>query len=161
TQMAGRAARMWQAKCFEEKGDIGPAVAIYNELLEDSDPALRTLQRHVHYFKIIAHAKRKEYPLAADECVRWLQRYSSPDERRSREGVGVQFELAKNILAQLPEVTKPSDREAAIKRVTDVLSEVVRVSSPFRSEAIALLQQYKPRVALNAASIANLNYEDA
>jgi tetratricopeptide (TPR) repeat protein len=161
TQWAGLTARMWQAKCFEERGDIGPALGIYNELIDHPDPRLRPLQRHVGYFKIIAHSKRKEYALAADESVRWLQKFSSPDERHSREGLGVQFELAKNIVAQLPDVSKASERDAAIKRVTDVLSEIVRFSSPFKSEAIAMLQQYKPKVALNALNIANLNYEDA
>src|SRR4051794_8963758 len=150
TQWAGLTARMWQAKCFEERGDIGPAMGIYNELLEHPDPRLRPLQRHVGYFKIIALSKRKDYPLAADEAARWLQKYSSPEERRSREGVGVQFELAKNIIEQLPAITKASDRETAVKRLGDVLSEVVRFSSPFKSEAIKLLQKYKPRAAINA-----------
>jgi tetratricopeptide (TPR) repeat protein len=161
TQWAGLAARMWQGKCYEERGDIGPALGIYNELLEHSDPRLRPLQRHVAYFKIIAHGKRKEYALAADESVRWLQRFSTPDEKHSREGLGVQFELAKNIVAQLPEITRATDRDAAVRRIGDVLTEVVRFSSPFKSEAITLLQKYKPRVAASAASIANLSYEDA
>ena len=152
---------MWQGKCYEEAGDIGPALGIYNELIDHPDPRLRPLQRHVAYFKIIAHGKRKEYPLAADESVRWLQRFPSTEEKHSREGLGVQLELAKNILAQLTDTTKPADREAAIKRIVDVLTEVVRYSSPFKSEAIALLQKYKPKVAQNAASIANLSYEDA
>jgi tetratricopeptide (TPR) repeat protein len=160
TQWAGLTARMWQAKCFEERGDIGPALGIYNELLDHPDPRLRPLQKHVGYFKIIAHSKRKEYALAADESVRWLDKYPGNDERHSREGLGVLFELARNIVAQLPEI-KATDRDKAIKRITDVLGEVVRYSSPFKSEAIALLQQYKPKAALNASNIANLNYEDA
>ncbi len=161
TQWAGLTARMWQAKCYEEKGDIGPALGIYNELLEHGDPQLRPLQRHVAYFKIIAHGKRKEYALAADESVRWLQRYSSDQERHSREGLGVQLELAKNIAAQLPGINKAADREAATRKIGDVLSEVVRYASPFKSEAIALLQKYRPKTAIDAANIAGLNYEDA
>ncbi len=161
TQWAGLTARMWQGKCYEEAGEYGKALGIYNELIDHPDPRLRPLQRHVAYFKIIAHGKRKEYPLAADESVRWLQRFPSTEERHSREGLGVQLELAKNILAQLSDTTKPSDRDAAIRRVVEVLTEVVRYSSPFKSEAIALLQKYKPKVAQSAASIANLSYEDA
>ena len=161
TQMAGLTARMWQAKCYEERGDIGPALGIYNELLGHDAPQLRPLQRHVDYFKIIAHGKRKEYALAADESVRWLQKFNTPEERHSPEGLGVQFELARNIVAQLPGIKRPADREKAVKRITDVLGEVVRYSSPFKSEAVALLQQYKPKVALDAMRVANLNYEDA
>ena len=33
TQMAGLAARMWQAKCYEESGELGKAMGLYNELL--------------------------------------------------------------------------------------------------------------------------------
>jgi tetratricopeptide (TPR) repeat protein len=161
TQWAGLAAQMWQGKCYEEKGDIGPALGIYNALLEHSDPRLRGLQRYVAYFKIIAHGKRKEYALAADESARWLQRYSSLDERHSREGLGVQLELAKNIIALMPEITRAQERDANVRKITDALTEVVRYPSPFKSEAIALLQKYKPRVATTAASIANLSYEDA
>jgi tetratricopeptide (TPR) repeat protein len=161
TQWAGLAAQMWQGKCYEERGDIGPALGIYNALLEHTDPRLRPLQRYVAYFKIIAHGKRKEYALAADECVRWLQKYSTPDEKHSPEGLGVQLELARNIIAQLPEITRASDHDLATRKIIDALTEVIRYPSKYKSEAIALLQKYKPRVATSGASIANLSYEDA
>jgi TolA-binding protein len=161
TQWAGLAAQMWQGKCYEEKGDIGPALGIYNTLLEHTDPRLRPLQRYVAYFRIIALSKRKEYALAADESVRWLQKYSTTDEKHSPEGLGVQLELAKNIIAQLPEITKASDHDLAVRKIIDALTEVIRYPSKFKSEAIALLQKYKPRVVTSAASIANLSYEDA
>ena len=112
--MAGFTARMWQGKCYEEQGKLGEAMGIYNELIDHPDPNLRRLQKQVDYFRIIVMAKRKEYALAADECVRWLDMF--PKDRRSYEALGVQFELAKNILAQLPEphrapiATRPSGR---------------------------------------------------
>jgi len=133
TQLAGLAAQMWQGKCFEEKGELGEAMGIFNQLLEHDDPRLRSLQRHVGFFRIIVLGKRKEHPLAADEAARWLQANPAVNIRRSREGLGVQLELAKNILAQLPTIERPSDREAAIRRATDALGEVVRYPSPSRS----------------------------
>jgi tetratricopeptide (TPR) repeat protein len=72
-QFAGLAAQMWQAKCYEEQGDIGSAIGLYKQLLEHTDPRLRALQRHVGYFNIVALAKRKEYARAADEATLWLQ----------------------------------------------------------------------------------------
>src|SRR5262249_32928973 len=63
-QWAGLAAQMWQAKCFEEEGNVGPAVAIYKELLGHTEPKLRELQRHVGYFYIVALSKRKQHALA-------------------------------------------------------------------------------------------------
>jgi tetratricopeptide (TPR) repeat protein len=161
TQFAGLTARMWSAKCFEERGDLGPAMGIYNELLEHGDPRLRPLQRHVGYFKIIVLGKRGEHALAADEAVRWLQANNNTDAQRSKEGLGVQLELAKNLIAQLPEVKSESEKGAAVKRATDVLGNVVRFASPFKTEAIALLKKYKPSAAVRATDVARLNYEDA
>ncbi len=72
TQMVGLAAQMYQAKCYEEQGNVDAAVGIYKQLMEHSDPQLRALQRNVGYFYIVALAKRKQYALAADEAKRWL-----------------------------------------------------------------------------------------
>lgn len=164
TQFTGLTAQMWQGKCYEERGqegDLGRALGVYALLLEHPDPRLRPLQRHVGYFRIIALGKRKEYPLAADEAVRWLQANNRPELLRDREGLGVQFELAKNLVAQLPDVKDESARSAVTKRIVDVLGQVVRYSSPFKAEALAMLKTYKPSVAANATEISRLNYEDA
>ncbi len=157
-QMAGFYARMWQGKCFEEQGKLGEATGIYKELLDHPDPNLRPLQKKVDYFRIIVMGKRKEYALAADECANWLNLF--PKDRRTYEALGVQFELAKNIIAQLPGL-EGADRDKAIRIATDNLSNVVRVVSPFKPEAITLLQKYRPNAALNAADISKLSYDDA
>jgi outer membrane protein assembly factor BamD (BamD/ComL family) len=157
-QMAGLYARMWQGKCYEEKGELGPAMGIYNELMGHNTPELRPLQRQVDYFRIIVLAKRKEYALAADEAVRWLQANTSV--RRSEEWLGVELELAKNILAQLDSL-KGAEREAALRKAIDALSEAVRYYSKYKPEALALLQKYRPRTADAASIPANLTYDDA
>jgi cellulose synthase operon protein C len=164
TQRGGLAAQMWQGKCFEERGgegDLGKAIGIYNDLLGHPDPRLRPFQRHVGYFKIVALGKRKEYALAADESVRWLQANNTPDLLRSKEGLGVQLELAKDVIAQLPEIKNEADHAAAMKRITDSLGTVVRYSSPFKAEALKLLKEYKPNAAASAAEVSRLNYDDA
>ena len=99
--------------------------------------------------------------MAADDAVRWLQVNNSSDALRSKEGLGVQLELAKNILAQLPSVEDPAAKSAGIKKATDTLTQVVRYSSPYKPEAIELLKKYKPRAASNATDIVKLNYEEA
>jgi len=159
-QMAGLTARMWQGKCYEEKNDLRKAMGIYNELMEHQAPELRSLQRFVGYFRLIVLAKRKEYALAADEAVRWLQAAGS-SALKERDGLGVQLELAKDIIAQLPEAKGENEKNAAIKRVIDTLSNVVKYSSPFKLEALELLKKYKPSAAANAMEIARLNYDDA
>ena len=158
TQMAGLTARMWQGKVFEEQGKLGEAMGIYKELLDHPDPSLRALQRQVDYFRIIVMSKRNEFALAADECNRWLALF--PKDRRSYEALGVQTELAKNIIAQLPTLSE-ADQAKAIRAATDTLADVVRISSPFKPEALTLLQKYRPSAALNAADIAKLSFDDA
>jgi len=157
-QLAGFTARMWQAKCFEEQGKLGEAMGIYNELIDQSHPALRQLQKQVDYFRIIVMSKRKEFALAADECSRWLAAF--PKDRRSYEALGVQFELGKDILAQLPGLSGP-DRDKAVRAATDHLADVVRVVSPFKPDALALLQKYRPNVALSAADVSKMSFDDA
>lgn len=158
-QLAGLAAQMWQAKCYEELGNIGAGIGIYKQLLEHGDARLRTLQRHVGYFNIVALAKRKDYALAADEATRWLQKYSQRDERRSKEGLGVLLEQAKSIDAQMTEISG-AERPRAVKLIIDDLNQVVRFASPFKGEAIALLKKYKPSAAVKADEIARLPFED-
>lgn len=157
TQMAGITAQMWQAKCFEERGDLNAAMGIYDALMQHADPRLIRLQKQVEYFRIIVLGKRKQFALAADECVRWLRAF--PNDR-SYEGLGVRLELAKDIIAQMPEMNA-NEKGLAVKRATDSLAEVVRVYSPFKAEALGLLQKYAPKTAVNATSIANLKFDDA
>lgn len=158
TQLAGIHARMWQGKCHEERGEFGPAKGIYDELLDHKDPLLLPLQKKVDYFRIILMGKRKDYALAADEAVNWLQAF--PKDRRSYEALGVQFELAKDILAQLPDAA-PAEKERARKRAVESLTEVVRFTSPYKAEALALLRKVAPKAAISAASIANLGFDEA
>lgn len=158
TQLAGLYARMWQAKCYEESGELGPAMGVYKELMDHTAVELRDLQRKVAYFQIIVDGKRGEYPLAVDQANRWLNQY--PSARNTEEGLGVQLELAKSLLSQLGDLSD-KDKEQAIRRATDILQPVVRVYSPVKPEALALLQKYHPRAALNATVIAGLNFENA
>ncbi len=159
-QWAGLTARMWQAKCFEEQGEIGAAIANYKELMAHTDPRLRNLQRHVYYFYIVALARRKQYALAADEAAKWLSVYKSRDDLRSAIGLGVLLELAKNIDAQMPEISD-SDKPKAVRRIIDSAQQVVKFASRYKKDALALLKKYKPSAAVHAEEIARLTYEDA
>lgn len=159
-QLAGLSARMLQGKCYEEKGELGPAMGIYNELLQQPirDAQFDEMRRRIGYYRIIVDGKRKEYALAVDEAARWLQ--ENPRQRANVYGLGVQLELAKNILAQIPEM-KEADREQAMRVATDRLNEVVRYFSPYKPEALELVRKYKPKSALSASQIAQMTYDDA
>ena len=159
-QWAGLTARMWQGKVFEEQGEIGPAIAIYKELMGHTDPRLRELQSHVGYFYIVALGKRKQYPLAADEAARWLSYYNRKEDRSTSQGLGVLTEYAKNLDAQMNDIPE-NERPKAIKLIVDSASQVVRFASAYKTDALNLLRKYKPTAALKAEDIARITYEDA
>ena len=136
---------------------------IYNELLEHPDPRLRPLQRYVGYFQIIALAKRKEYALAADEAAAGSRRTHVAKEQRSQEGLGVQLELAKNIVAQMPGVTDAAEQRGGRHGASPTpLGEVVRYASPYKAEALGAAEEVQADgAAANAEEVARLSYEEA
>lgn len=161
TELAGLAAQMFEAKCFEEQGKIGEAIGIYQQVLGQPDPRLRDLKRNVHYFHIVALGKRKQYALAADEAVKWLQTYDRRDERRSIEGAGVYYELARNLDAQIDAETPKAEKDQAAKKIVEALSQVVRMPTRYKNDALALLKKYKPNTAVEPREIARLSFDEA
>ena len=161
TWMAGFAARMWQGKSLEEKGDIGSAMGIYNELLTHEDPRLLELQRQVAFFKVIAHRKREEYPLAERLAREWLA--ITRGDSGSYERLGVQLELARNIDAQLEEKYPPAveNRVALVDDLLEQLVQVVRFASPYKADAVTLLTKYRPSAAVDPRSLAGLSFDQA
>ncbi|MFM7129472.1 MAG: hypothetical protein ACKO0V_08965, partial [bacterium] len=139
-QVAGQNARLWQAKCLQELGNLPEASGIYGELIDQADPALRELRRRAMYFRIIAYRDRSDFALAADECRRWLEAF--PDQARTEDGIGVQLELARNILLQLPKAA-PNERAAGERVARERLGAVLRVYSRHQAEARKLLAQLR------------------
>ena len=98
--------------------------------------------------------------LAVDDAVRWLDAY--PKARVTEKGLGVQLELAKNLIALLPQMNK-TEAANARRKAADRLSEVVRYYSPHKPEALKLLAgRSSPKDSRRAGDqIATLNYADA
>lgn len=139
-QVAGQNARLWQAKCLQELGKLPEASGIYGELIDQADPALRDLKRRAMYFRILAYRDRGDFALAADECRRWLDAY--PDQARTDDGLGVQLELAKNIIFQLPKLA-PNEKAVGERIARERLGSVVRVYSKHQAEARKMLTQLR------------------
>jgi hypothetical protein len=158
TQLAGLHARMLQAKCLEERGELGQAMGIYDELMDHTDPWLRGLQRKVGYYRIIVMGKRREHALGVDEANRWLQ--ANPNHHRTEEGLGVQLELARNILAQIGGLEDDA-RAQAERAAVDRLSAVVPYYSPHKAEALELLERHKPRAAERLNQASSLGFDAA
>jgi len=117
--VGGLFARLWQGKCFEEQGDLGKALGIYNELLlhSDSSPVMRKLQDQARHFRFIClnDDTKKDYQLVAQEADQWL--VQSKLRSRTEVGLGIRWELARS-LEQLGanRTLKPADRERLLKQ---------------------------------------------
>jgi TolA-binding protein len=158
---SGFAARMWQGKSLEEKGEIGPAMGIYNELLDHDDPRLSDLQRQVAFFRVIATRKREQYPLAERLARDWLA--ITRGRGSAYERLGMQLELARNIDAQL-EAQEPAalaNREPLVRDIVEQLGQVVRYSSPYKADAVELLKKYRPGTTIDARTLAGLSFDQA
>lgn len=143
-QIAGQNARLWQARCLQELGKLGEAAGIYGEIIDQLDPALKDIRRRAMYFRLTAYRDRGDIALAADEARRWLDTY--PDQTRTDDGLGVQLELARNILAQLPKA-KANEKAAGERIARERLSQVVRVYSRHQAEARTLLESIRKSAA--------------
>ncbi len=157
-RLAGFFAHMWEAKCYEEKGEPGSAMGIYNELLNQPDPALAPLKRQVAYFRIVLHGQRGETTQAVDRAEEWLKNH--PGDTRTEEGLGVRYQLAKNLLAQVP-TAKAAEKAALQHRAADLLGEVVVYPSAVKAGAVALLKKNRPATTDRPGAIAGLSFEDA
>ena len=139
-QIAGQNARLWQAKCLQELGKLPEASGIYGELIDQADQALKSIKRRAMYFRLLAYRDRGDFALAADEANRWLSTY--PDQARTDDGLGVQLELARNIILQFPKAAT-KEKTAGERVARERLSSVVRVYSRHQAEARKLLNQIR------------------
>jgi hypothetical protein len=126
--------------------------------MEHGDAQLRDLLRQVGYFRIIVHGKRGDKALAVDDSVRWLD--ANPNARVTENGLGVQLELARNLIALLPEMNE-AEAAKARRNAADRLAEVVRYYSPHKQEALKLLAEVSPKDSRRANQIATLTFDDA
>jgi tetratricopeptide (TPR) repeat protein len=157
-EMAGVFAQAWEGKCLEEKGDLGAAMGLYNQVMGNLAPELADLRRKVMYFQIVVDGKRGDHALAVERAGAWLQQ--NPGAVNTLEGFGVRLEMAKGLVAQLPQMAE-SEKPAATKRAAELLSAVVRVSTPYKPEAVALLKTVRPDASLDPNALASLTYDAA
>jgi tetratricopeptide (TPR) repeat protein len=160
TLLGGQYARLWQGKCYEELGELKKAEGRYDALLqhEDTSAAMKALQRHAQFFKVIILNKQGDHALAAELAKNWLQ--VNGRERRSEVGIGVQFEQAQALITMsstLP--AKGSERQRMLTQAMDNLSEVARFDTLYKQPAILLQQKYKGLIGSGVAAV--MTYERA
>jgi len=119
SQVGGLYARMWQGKCFEEQGELGRALGIYNELLghPGKSKPIKQLKDNILQFRLIClnDEKKKDYQLVINEAEQWLKENRS--RNRTSIGQGITWELARaqEALANI-EGTKKGDQERILRQ---------------------------------------------
>ena len=144
--VAGLFARLWQGKCFEEQGEIGRAIGIYNELLDHGGPdatsTLQTLQDRVLRFRLIClnHEKRKDYQLVVIQAEAWLKRWRA--KKSTPTGLGVQWELARAYEALGMQADLEVARSAAfLNSALTIATELAKFDGEFADLSNAMVQR--------------------
>ena len=160
-QWAGLAAQMWQAKCFEEQGEIGAAIGALQAAPGAHRPAA---PRSPAPRRLLLHRGAGQA-----EAVRAGGRRG--DRAGSRNTTAARSGGPRRVWACCWSWPRPSmprcprstanERPKATKQIIDAVSQVVRYASPYKNDALALLKKYKPSAAMKAEEIARLTYQDA
>src|SRR5690606_33188346 len=99
--VVGLMADLWRGKCFQEMGEIGKAIGIYNDLLAHpgSSPPLKAMQDQARHFKLIClnDPQRSEFQFVIDQASEWLDANEAEDDRKGKTavGLGVRWERAR------------------------------------------------------------------
>lgn len=140
----GLYARLYEAKCFDDQGDVQKAMGIYNELLghEGSNRNLRKLQNLTLQFKLEA-LNRKTPPdsqLVIDFANEWLK--ENQGDVRSQVGLGIQWQqaLAYEALGDQRELVK-SEKERYWRAARTAAQAINRFPSIYRDVSLAMIQR--------------------
>tara|TARA_R110002095_G_scaffold1140_2_gene5381 strand:+ start:569 stop:4147 length:3579 start_codon:yes stop_codon:yes gene_type:complete len=119
SQVGGLYARMWQGKCFEEQGELGRALGIYNELLghPGKSQPIKQLKDNILQFRLIClnDEKKKDYQLVINEAEQWLRENRARSRTSIGQGITWELALAQESLANV-EGTKKNDQERILRQ---------------------------------------------
>ncbi|MEZ6042120.1 MAG: hypothetical protein R3C20_16575 [Planctomycetaceae bacterium] len=146
TNVIGQNARLMMGKCFQEQGDIGRALGIYNEMKDhrSDHPAVRDLKSIALHYRLIClnDPQKSDHQVVLKEASEWLQ------ENRSKiatpTGLGILWEkaLAEEKLAE-DRSGDPKNREVLLRQAMEDAQSVGRYPGAFREPANALSRRIK------------------
>jgi len=149
SQVGGLYGRLWQAKCFEETGDLQKALGIYNELLghPGSDGAIKQLKDQTLQFKLISLNSdlRKDYQLVVDLGEEWLK--ENRGNARGLVGLGIRWQIARayEMLGDNRELAK-ADAERNWRAARDNAEQVNRSAGEYKDVSLALMQRLDVKI---------------
>ena len=151
TVVVGLYARMWQAKCFEEQGDLRKALGIYDELLRHTSDSrsYQVLKGNVRHFWCICQNQRDEHQLVIQAAEEWIAAQRNQSAMlRSSFGIGIRWEYVQALEARAEDRTlAPRDKEQLLRKALNEAEDISRIAGQYRDVASFAVPRIK--VALN------------
>ncbi|MBD3674948.1 MAG: hypothetical protein HUJ26_15635 [Planctomycetaceae bacterium] len=150
SQGAGLYSRIMQGKCFEEQGELGRALGIYDEILghPGESETMKMLKAQTFFFKLIVlnTEEKSDHKLVVSEATKWLQ--ANRRESKTSYGLGIQWERARALeilgsQGDLPE----EERDQYLEQAFNEAREISLYAGEFRDPATAMLQRLEPLVS--------------
>lgn len=163
-QTVGLYARLWQGKCFEEQDELGAAIGIYDQFLNNpgTSSLMVQLKSTALRFKLIClnHELRNDFQNAAQLAEQWLD---SPDTRllrRTSVGLGIAYERARALegyALTLPE--GDSSRNNALNQALGLARSINVFPGEFKAATSRMIQRLM--LALNRDPSEPQDFESA
>lgn len=177
TQIGGLYAQMWQGKCYEEQGEYGRALGIFNQLLDH--PSKNRFYQDVIKpqalsFKLIClndDPKREDYLIVEQSAEEWLKTNRRLHNRTP--GLRIRFELARareklGIGASERTQVAPKERPRYLRLAKEDAEFVNRFQGRLKDVTTLMIVRIKRRLGIatedpkdfpNAFSAANVTYK--
>lgn len=125
TMLVGLIARYWQARCFQEMGDIRKALGIVRELLAHpgrSEQMLSLQDGALHVqLACLNHKTRRDYRLVIEKARKWID-LASEKREKSASGEGIRWEFARGLeLAAMSISTSEEERARLLSEAVENL----------------------------------------
>ena len=141
--VVGLYARLYQAKCFQETGEVRKALGIYNKLLSHpagSSTTMQTLQDQARQFRLIClnHDQRKDYVLAIGEAENWLE--TAKERSQTTTGLGIRWELALAQEQRSKQTDVPeAERKQLLQRALENARLIARFTGRYKAKTLAMI----------------------
>lgn len=148
--MAGLYARMWQARCYQELGDLKRALLYLEEVLaQPDDPQeFRELKRKALRLALLCwmDEEQKKYDVVIDRATGWLQQ-ARGNEDLTAEGLAIRWLLAQTYELRAKQLEAEAENKAQSERdlrnAVKEATEVARQPGDHQQEAKALVARLK------------------
>ncbi len=162
SDVVGVYSHMWHGRCVDELGDIKQAIDIYEEVLEVAEAAgdgsgLEDLFIQVENSYLLLLKKKGATAEFATQAEEWLRKNQKMKNLPGYQGIALEYtkhqiSLTKDLMG------KP--REDAFRKIVKTLSEIAKVPSESKNEAILLRRQYQGEVKGSESTVEIASFDE-